>query len=139
MRRSNDIFYAPVHQLRSQASKFQDFLSKYNVIGMSIGVLVGGAVQKAITALVSDIIMPLLGVVDATGDWRKYTWAHGNMKLGVGNFLGTLLDFLIVTMVVYLVVRKLAKPDPLTQTCPQCMEKIALGARRCKFCTSEME
>jgi large conductance mechanosensitive channel len=118
---------------------FKAFALKGNVIDLAVAVVVGGAFGKIVSALVSDIIMPLVGKLLPNQEWR--TWQAGGLKLG--DFLGAVVDFFIIALVLFIVVVKVMgalqkKPvdTPTTKTCPECLELIPREARKCRACTS---
>lgn len=117
---------------------FREFLLKQNFLSLALAVVIGGAVGKVITALVADWIMPVVGAVTPTGDWQSWTWQVGSIKFGVGDFLGAVLDFLIIAWVTYRIALALLKPEPAapTKECGECREIIPAAAKKCKFCTS---
>ncbi|HXX32162.1 MAG TPA: large conductance mechanosensitive channel protein MscL [Myxococcaceae bacterium] len=120
--------------------EWQGFALKGNVLDLAVAVVIGAAFTKIVNALVEQIIMPLINAITPGGDWRTLTVTP--LKLGLGPFLGAVLDFLLVSFVIFIVVVKLReavmkKPEakPSTKTCPECLETIPIDARRCKFCT----
>ena len=93
--------------------EFKAFLLKHGVIALAVAVVIGGAVQKLVAALVADLIMPIIGSFTPTGDWRTATFTIGAAKFGIGDFLGALLDFIIIAFVVFIIVKMLVKePEP---------------------------
>jgi large conductance mechanosensitive channel len=93
--------------------EFKAFLLKHGVIALAVAVVIGGAVQKLVAAIVSDLIMPIIGAMTPSGNWRTATLSLGPVKLGVGDFMGAILDFLIIALVVFLIVKVLVKePEP---------------------------
>jgi large conductance mechanosensitive channel len=92
--------------------EFKAFLVKQGVLGLAVAVVIGGAVTKLVAAIVADLIMPIVGAAVPSGDWRKAVVEVGNVKFLVGDFAGVLLDFTIVALVVFLMVRKLVKETP---------------------------
>jgi large conductance mechanosensitive channel len=124
--------------------EFKDFINKGNVIDLAIAVVVGGAFGKIVTALVSDLVMPLVNWVVPQGDWRK--WEVTPLHFRLGDLIGTVVDFLIVSFVVFLVMVKVVNaarraPKPgdtpaMTKPCPECLEMVPVAARRCRACTS---
>lgn len=92
--------------------EFHAFLMKHGVIGLAVAVVIGGAVGKVVTALVSEIIMPVIGAVTPSGNWREATWTIGNIKFGIGPFAGALIDFIIIAAVVFIIVKMLIKEEP---------------------------
>lgn len=118
---------------------FKAFAFKGNVVDLAVAVVIGGAFGKIIGALVADIIMPLVGAVLPGNEWRSFTVSSLNIK--AGDFLGAIVDFLIIAMVLFIVVVKFMaafkKKEPeSTKNCPECLEAIPAAARRCKACTS---
>jgi large conductance mechanosensitive channel len=134
--------------------EFRDFAFKGNVVDLAIGVIIGAAFGKIVTATVNDIIMPFVSMILPSGEWRTAAITlrevdppgpEKDVALLVGDLASVFVDFLIVGFVLFLVVRainKLKGPPPpaeaTTRDCPECLEKVALSAKRCKFCTSAL-
>jgi large conductance mechanosensitive channel len=93
-------------------SQFKEFLVKHGVIALAIAVVMGAAVGKLVAAIVADLIMPIIGAATPGGNWRAAVWQVGNIKFGVGDFLGAVLDFLIVALVVFMITKALIKEEP---------------------------
>ncbi len=85
--------------------EFLQFLKNYQVIGLAIAVVIGGKVNDLVKALVDQIIMPFVGILVPGGDWRAMVFTIGGAKFGIGIFLGSLLDFAIVAMVVFFIAK----------------------------------
>lgn len=83
-------------------SEFKEFAMKGNVVDLAVGVVIGGAFGKIVTALVADIVMPLINPLIPGGDWRAIEVGR---HIKVGDFAGTVLDFLIVALAIFLVVK----------------------------------
>ena len=94
---------------KSFMQEFNDFLTKYGVIGLAVAFVMGAAVTKLVSALVADLIMPIIGAVIPGGDWRAATLAIGNIKFLVGDFAGALIDFIIIALVIFLIVKNIVK------------------------------
>lgn len=92
--------------------EFKSFLMKHGVIGLAVAVVIGGAVGKVVTSLVSELIMPIIGAVTPTGNWREATLNVGNIKFGIGPFAGAFIDFIIIAAVVFIIVKLLIKEAP---------------------------
>ncbi len=127
---------------------FIDFLKQTNALALAVGVIIGGAVGKVVSSLVSDVLMPLISLAMPAGDWREAKIALStkpdgaiDKAIGIGSFSGTVIDFVIVAFVVYMITKSLLKPAPAppappTKKCPECTEEIPAAAKRCKFCGS---
>lgn len=136
---------------------FKKFAFKGNVVDLAVGVVIGGAFGKIVSALVADLVMPVVALVLPSGDWRKSGLvlkqaadAKDNVVLNYGDFVGAVLDFFVVALVLFVIVSRLiraaegrfakpeAPPAPTTKECPACCEQVPLKATRCKFCTSQL-
>jgi large conductance mechanosensitive channel len=150
------------HKESTVLKEFREFIMRGNVLDLAIAVIIGGAFGKIVTSLVNDVIMPLIGmVVGGRTNFTDYFIAldgaayeslqvardAGAPVLAYGAFFTTVLDFLIVALVIFFMVRtfnrlKSAPPPPTpestTQACPYCISTIPIKARRCPFCTSEL-
>ncbi len=139
--------------------EFKEFAMRGNVVDMAVGIIIGAAFGRIITSLVNDVIMPpiglLLGKVDfsslfinlsgtpyaSLADARK----AGAAVIGYGAFLNTILDFVVVAFVIFLLIRQVNKmkkePAPAaatTRECPYCLSVIPLKATRCGHCTVQL-
>lgn len=137
---------------------FKKFAFKGNVVDLAVGVVIGGAFGKIVSAMVADLVMPLVALVLPSGDWRKSGIilkeakdAKDNVVLNYGDFIGSVLDFFVVALVLFVIVSRIIqaaearfKKDappapPATKECPACCEQVPVKATRCKFCTSELK
>jgi len=129
---------------------FKAFLTKSNALALAIGVIIGAAVGKVVSSLVDNLIMPIIGLILPGGAWREMkivlkTNPDGSpaAALGIGPFLGSLVDFVIIAAVVFLITKALLKPEPAapappTKTCPACKETVPADATRCRACTGAL-
>ena len=139
---------------------FKQFIARGNVLDLAVAVIIGAAFGKIVTSLVNDVIMPPVGLVLGRVDFRNlfvslngqaYASLPDAQKAGAptinyGVFANTIIEFLIVAFVVFLIVRQVnrLKPAPAaapaepTRECPQCVSKIPARAKRCPFCTSQV-
>jgi large conductance mechanosensitive channel len=94
---------------KSFSEEFMDFLNKFGVIGLAIAFIIGGAAGRLITALVADLLMPVIAVVIPGGEWRTTTFSVGPVKFLLGDFVGALIDFVIIALVVFMLSKQLSK------------------------------
>lgn len=141
--------------------EFKEFAMRGNVIDLAVGVIIGGAFGGIVTSLVSDIIMPPIGMITGNVDFKDLfvplnggSYASlaaaktaGAPVIAYGQFLNTVLNFLIVAFAIFLLVKQInrlnkpaAAPDsvPSTKECPFCANSVPVKALRCGFCTSEL-
>jgi large conductance mechanosensitive channel len=131
--------------------EFREFLLKTNALALAIAVIIGAAVGKVVSSLVADVIMPVVSLAIPGGTWRDArivlnttTDATGKVvehAITIGQFLGNVVDFVIIAFVVFMLTKMLLRPEPAppaaaTKTCPECLETIPLAAKRCRACTS---
>jgi large conductance mechanosensitive channel len=126
---------------------FRDFILRGNVMDLAVAVIIGGAFSAIVTALTADIINPLLGALIGKPNFDYLILHIHGGELKYGAFLTAIVNFLILTAVIYFflvvptqyLLKKFnppaAEPPPSTKTCPQCLSDIPLAATRCKFCT----
>jgi large conductance mechanosensitive channel len=141
--------------------EFKAFVMRGNVLDLAIAVIIGGVFGKIVSSLVNDILMPPIGAIMGKVDFSNlylnlsttsYASLTDAQKAGVpvikyGLFINTLIDFLIVSFVIFFVVRmanrlqqKPAAPAaPTTKECPYCLSVIPIKATRCAHCTSELK
>ncbi len=132
----------------SVATEFKEFVLRGNVMDLAIGVMIGGAFGGIVTALTKDIITPFIGMFGKVDLSAYNTKIHG-ASFAFGDFLNTVISFLILAFVVffflvkpvnYLMTRRKTE-TPVTATtreCPYCLSSIPLAASRCAFCTAEV-
>jgi len=119
---------------------FKAFALKGNVVDLAVAVVIGAAFGKIVSALVADIVMPLVNFVQPGGEWRN--WSVTALHFKVGDFLGAVVDFFLIALVLFLVVTRFVnrvykrEAAPPTKACPECLEQIPLAARRCRACTA---
>ncbi len=91
--------------------EFMEFLQKYQVIGLAVAFVIGTAATKLVTSTVTDIIMPVVGVLTPDGNWRESILQIGPVKFLVGDFIGGIIDFVIIAVVIFLTVKYIMKGD----------------------------
>ncbi|HWE25059.1 MAG TPA: large conductance mechanosensitive channel protein MscL [Myxococcales bacterium] len=116
--------------------EFRAFLLKQNAVALAIGVIIGAAIGKVVSGFVEDVIMPLVGLVLPSGEWR--TAQIGVVKYG--DLAGRIVDFVIIAAVVFAITKALLREDKpaATKSCPECLEMVPLDARRCRACASPL-
>ncbi|MGH7183608.1 MAG: large conductance mechanosensitive channel protein MscL [Nitrospiraceae bacterium] len=139
--------------------EFRDFAMRGNVLDMAIGVIIGGAFGKIVSSLVSDVLMPPLGLLMGKVDFSSLfinlsgtpqpsltsAKAAGAPTINYGVFLQATVDFIIIAFVIFLLVKqvnRLKKPQPATapttKDCPHCLSAIPIKATKCAHCTSNV-
>ena len=91
--------------------EFMDFLQRYQVIGLAVAFVIGTAASKLVTSMVTDIIMPIIAVLTPGGNWREAVVQVGPIKFLAGDFVGAIIDFLIIAIVIFLTVKYVMKGD----------------------------
>jgi large conductance mechanosensitive channel len=134
--------------------EFKEFAMKGSVVDLAVGVIIGGAFGKIVSSLVSDIIMPPIGILVGNVDFSELSLvlksADGASKavtLNYGLFINNVINFVIVAFSIFLVIKTLnslkkkqpaTPPAPTEKNCPQCLMVIPLAAKRCGHCTSAL-
>ena len=91
--------------------EFIEFINKYGVIGLAIGFIIGSASKDLVNALVADILMPVIMFFVPGGTWREATLTVGPVVLALGHFIGALLDYLIIALIVFFLMRQIKKTN----------------------------
>ncbi len=136
--------------MSSLVKEFREFVLRGNLVDLAVAVVVGTAFGAVVTALVADILTPLIAAFGGQPDFSRLTFEINGSTFRYGHFLNALLAFVLVAAVVFFFVlkpvnalmarRKVDTPaDAATRSCPQCLSDIPLAATRCAFCTSEVE
>ena len=127
---------------------FRQFLLRGNVIDLAVAVVIGTAFGTVVTALVADLITPLIAALVGKPDFSAIAFQVNSSKFLIGDFINALLSFIILAAVIYYLVvvpvgRVMDRVSPpaaaVTRECPFCLSKIPLKARRCAFCSSDIE
>jgi large conductance mechanosensitive channel len=95
--------------------EFTTFLKQYGVIGLAIAVIIGGKFNDLLKAFVDGILMPVVGALTPSGDWRAWTVNVGSVKLAPGPLLGATVDFVIVAMVVFAIAKLILKEETVAK------------------------
>jgi large conductance mechanosensitive channel len=128
-------------------SGFKSFLLRGNLVDLAVAVVIGVAFGAIITALVADLIMPLIAAIGGQPDFSALTFRVNTSTFHYGAFVQALLNFVIIAAVIYFLVvapvtRIMAltakKAEATERECPECLSQIPLAARRCMYCTAEV-
>lgn len=136
--------------MKNFMNEFKKFICRGNVMDMAVGIIIGGAFTAIVNSLVADIITPLLGLFGGM-NFDQYVWnITGDVTLAYGKFITAIINFLIMALVIFFLVRTINKVSekygkkeepkaPTTKKCPYCKSDIAIDATRCPHCTSQLE
>jgi large conductance mechanosensitive channel len=128
--------------------EFQSFLLRGNVVDLAVGVVIGVAFGNVVTAMVKDLVTPLIAAAGAQPDFSGLYFTLRNSRFRYGDFIDALASFVIIAAVVFFAVvmpvnrlaglgqRLRGQPAPTTRECTECLSRIPRQARRCAFCTS---
>lgn len=125
---------------------FREFVLRGNVIDLAVAVVIGAAFGAVITSFVANILTPLIAAIAGKPDFSALVTNFNGSAIKYGLFLNASIAFLLIAFAVYFAMvapmnawkarqaRGQATPDPATKTCPECLEPIAIAARKCKWC-----
>lgn len=145
--------------------EFKEFALRGNVVDMAVGIIIGAAFGTIVKSLVTDVIMPPIGLLLGNVDFSNLfatlkagetagpyatladAQAAGAVTLNYGIFINTIISFIIIAFAVFLIIRNInrlkreeeAPVEPTTKECPHCFSTISINAKRCAFCTSTLE
>jgi large conductance mechanosensitive channel len=140
--------------------EFRDFAVRGNVVDMAVGIIIGAAFGKIVASMVGDVIMPVVSKATGGLDFTEMFYAldgqeyatlaaakeAGAATLNYGVFLTTVVDFVIIAFVIFLMIKQMNRlkqeappPAPTTRDCPQCFMSVPKQAKRCGHCTSELK
>jgi large conductance mechanosensitive channel len=133
----------------TEMKDFKEFLLRGNLVDMAVGIVIGLAFAAVVTALVGDLITPLIAAIGGQPDFGGLSFTINKSHFLYGAFINALISFVVIAAVIfYLVVRPVnallarRKPDTAvdvtTKDCPYCLSQIPLAASRCAFCTQEV-
>jgi len=133
--------------MSSLLKEFRQFILRGNLVDLAVAVVVGTAFSAVVTALVADVLTPLIAAVGGKADFSRLTFKVNGSTFHYGHFLNALLTFMLISGVIFFLVlkpvnllmsrRKVDTPvEAKTRTCPECLSDIPVAATRCAFCTS---
>lgn len=126
---------------------FKDFITRGNLIDLAVAVVIGTAFTAVVTAIVTDLIMPLIGAIFKSGQFANLTFTLHGSTVQYGAFIDAVVSFLVIAAVVYFVIVKpmamfLARiqknAEATTRDCPECLSTIPIAASRCMYCTAQV-
>ncbi len=128
---------------------FKEFLLRGNLVDMAVGIVIGVAFAAVVTALVGDLITPLIAAIGGKPDFGDLSFTINKSHFLYGAFINAVLTFLIIAAVIFFLVvkpvnalmkRYRTEPDveQTTKDCPHCLSSIPIGASKCAFCTADL-
>lgn len=129
--------------------EFKEFAMRGNVIDLAVGVVIGGAFTAIVTALVENILTPLLGLITGGTDFSSLSFGVGEAQFTYGALISAILNFILTALVLFIIIKAINKAqearkkeepekEPETKECPFCKSEISKYATRCPHCTSEL-
>jgi len=126
---------------------FKAFVLRGNVVDLAVAVVIGAALVAVVTAVVEDLITPLIAAIGGKPDFSTLHFTINHSTFKYGDFINKVVTFVVIAAVVFLFVvvpvnaliarsRREPPADPTTKKCPECLSEIPIDARRCAFCTS---
>jgi len=126
---------------------FGNFIMRGNVVDLAVAVVIGGAFGAIVTALVKDLVTPLIAAIFGKPDFSALAFTVNGSKFAIGDFINALIAFLLVALAIYFfvvvpmnaVTQRFKKPEeapPALRECPECLSEILAAAKRCKYCTA---
>ncbi len=127
---------------------FKQFILRGNVLDLAVAVVMGAAFGAVVTALVKDLITPLIAAIVGKPDFSAIEFTVSGSKFPIGDFINALVSFILIAAAVYFFIvlpmntllarmrRGEPTPDPTSKKCPECLSDVPIAARRCAYCTS---
>ncbi len=125
--------------------EFKQFLLRGNAVDLAVGVVIGASFGTVVSAIVADILTPLIAAIAKVPDFSGLSFTLNGSKFAYGHFLNALISFLLVSSAIFffvvkpmniLIARSKKEPlaDPTTKKCPECLSEIPITAKRCAYC-----
>lgn len=130
---------------------FRQFILRGNVLDLAVAVVIGAAFGAVVTALVKDLITPIIAALVGKPDFSGIVFTVNGSKFLIGDFINAIVSFLLIAAAVYFFVvlpvntimarikRGEIPADPTTKRCPECLSEVPIAAKRCAFCTSVLQ
>jgi len=136
--------------LRSLADEFRAFVLRGNVLDLAVAVIIGAAFGAVVTALVENILTPLIAAIFGKPDFSNLSFTINNSQIMYGAFLNAVIAFLLVAAALFFFVikpfnmlmsrrKQQVEADPTTRECPYCLTVVPIAATRCSACTSDLK
>lgn len=128
--------------------EFKKFISRGNVLDMTVGIIMGSAFTAIVTSLVNDILTPLIGLIIGGLDFGALAITIGSASIAYGSFIQAIINFLLIALSLFLIVKGINKfhtkkeaapAAPTTKECPRCFSTINIKATKCPCCTGDIE
>lgn len=128
---------------------FRQFLLRGSVVDLAVAVVIGAAFGAVVSAFVKDLLTPIIAAIGGKPDFSSLYFTINGSKFAYGDFINTIISFLVVAAIVYYFVvlpvnalishsRQEPPSDPTTRKCPECLSEVPIQARRCSYCTSQL-
>lgn len=129
--------------------EFRSFILRGSLVELAVAVVIGTAFAAVVTALVGDLVTPLIAAIGGKQDFSALSFTINGSRFTYGHFINAVLTFVIVAAVIFFLVvkpvnalmeRRRTEPDveSTTRACPECLSQIPVQARRCAFCTAQL-
>ena len=128
---------------------FREFILRGNLVDLAVAVVIGTAFTAVVTALVKDLVTPLIAAIGGKPDFGELAFTINGSRFAYGDFVNAVLAFVTIAAAVFFLVvkpvnalmaRRRTEPpvDETTRQCPECLSEVPIAARRCAFCTSQL-
>jgi len=135
--------------MKDVMQEFKAFLLRGNLVDMAVGIVIGLAFAAVVTALVADLLTPLIAAIFGSHDFSTLTFTINGSTFKYGDFINALITFVSIAAAVFFFVvkpvnsliarsRREGPPDPTVRNCPECLSEIPIAATRCAYCTTEV-
>lgn len=129
---------------------FRDFILRGNVVDLAVGVMIGAAFNAVVTALVADLLTPLVAAIFKQPNFSTLTFTINGSQFLYGSFINAIISFLLVASAIYFFIvvpinkltariKKGPPPEATTKACPECLSNIPIKAHKCAYCTSVVQ
>jgi len=136
----------PIYPPKKLLEEFRDFISRGNVIDLAIGVMMGSALTALVNALVTNLFMPVIGIITGGVNFDSLSVMIFGIALNIGAIITALINFIIIAIILFVMIKTMEKmyramDEEKTKTvhrCPDCCKNVDVNATRCPYCTSNI-